>query len=357
MTTSLPAIEYPAHFLGIYERIRTQHAHLLEAAAATIRAMPISDDLRSALAYQTWDNPQPSFILLPLMFIATAEASGGITQRHVDYLPSLMLLSELLAVADDTVDRCIRRSGRDTYAYRFGDASALPFAATLTTLFLQGSHRADPAVFAAASAYCAKFFPLELWEREHTFPEPELFAAWLDHRYNQSIWSTQFVLDSALLLNHQPTLPESVAAALSRIGQDVDDIVNVVEFRETEGENDDLMCGVVTRPMVLAITARPMLAARVAALWQHHRPLAREQLSIAAYQDRRRSLVHDTMRDYIPIRGEILEHGVPATVRAAHVDLQICTDESPDALRPVMHGLAMAFLDRLRACKLAEVTL
>jgi hypothetical protein len=249
----------------------------------------------------------------------------------------------------------VRRSGRQTFAHRFGDASALPMAVTLATLVLQRAQACDGRVFEAATAYFARFFPLELWEREHAFPEPALYDAWLAHRYAQASWSTQFVLDSALTLNDSPTWPTAAVDALNRIGQDVDDIVNVVEFREADGENDDLLCGLVTRPMLQAIEARPELADQIAALWDRHRPLAAEQLSIAAYADRRASLIRDTLPAYLPVRQAILEHGIPAAVRACLADLRTCVRESPEALRPLMRGLAVTFLDRLRALNLVEV--
>ena len=350
-------IEYPAYFRGIYEDIRARHAPLLAGALAAIRALPVGDDLRPALAYQCWENPQPSFILFPLMFIATAEATGGITQRHVDFLPTIMMFSELLAVADDTVDRTARRSGRETFARRFGDASALPLAAALASLVLADARRADARVFDAVASYLPRFFGLELWERDHAFPKPALFEAWLEHRYAQASWSTQVVLDSALLLSGRDPWPTPAVDALNRIGQDVDDIVNVVEFRESDGENDDLMCGVVTRPMLRAIEARPYLATQIANLWDQHRPLAHEQLSIAAYQERRAQLIRDTLPAYVPIRHAILEEGVPATRRDANADLEVCMTETPHELRPLMHGLARAFVDRLGSLRAVEVRL
>jgi hypothetical protein len=348
-------IEYPAHFRGIYDQIRARHAPLLTEAVTAIRDLQIPADLTPSLAYQTWNNPQPSFILFPLMFLATAETTGGITQKHLQYLPTIMLFSELLAVADDTVDRSARRSGRETFARKFGDASALPFAVTLASLVIQQSRRCDLRLMDAVVAYFGQFFPLELWERAHTFPMPDQFSPWLEHRYAQASWSTQFVLDAALILNESATWATSAVDALNRIGQDVDDIVNVVEFREADGENDDLMCGVVTRPMVLAIDARPELAAQIAALWDRHRPLATQQLSIASYQEHRVQLIQDTLPAYVPIRQAILETGVPATVRACLADLRTSVHESPEPLRPLMRGLATGFLDRLRALNLVEV--
>jgi hypothetical protein len=355
MATAASPIEYPSHFRGIFDEVRVRHGRHLDDAIRAIRAMPISDDLRPALAYQTWDNPQPSFILFPLIFLATAEASGGITVRHREHLPVIMLIAELLAVADDTVDRCMRRSGRDTFAYRFGDASALPLVGALEAIVLSRSRRCDERLFEAAAEYFMRFFPLELCERAHTYPDPALYDSWLEHRHAQATWSTKLILDSALVLNERPPWPVAAVAALNRIGQDIDDVVNIVEFREAAGENDDLLSGVVTQPMLHAIDASPGLGEAIAALWDIHRPLAREQLSIAAYHARRAALVRETLPAYLPIRAAILTHGVPATLAGSREDVAISVRESPDALRPLMHQLATAFLERARVCDVAEV--
>jgi hypothetical protein len=355
MATAVSPIQYPTHFRGIYAEVRARHGRHLEDAVRTIRAIPVCDELRPAFAFQTWDNPQPSFILFPLMFLATADTSGGITKRHLDLLPVVMLFSELIAVADDTIDRSCRRSGRETFALRFGDASALPFVATMQAMVLSRTRRCDERLFEATLDYFERFFPLELWERAHTYPDRSLYDSWLEHRHAQATWTTQLVLDSALLLNDQPPWPSAAVAALNRIGQDIDDVVNIMEFREAAGENDDLMSGVVTRSMVHAIDACPGLGDSIEALWSLHRPLAREQLSIAAYQARRAALVRETLPAYLPIRDAILAHGVPATLAGAEGDLELAVRESPEALRPLMHGLATAFLERARAADVAEV--
>jgi geranylgeranyl pyrophosphate synthase len=355
MGNAVREIEYPAHFRGIFDQIRDRHAPLLSSALDTLRALPVPDELKPAMTYQVWTNPQPSFILLPLMFLATAEACGGITAKHVEYLSVVMLVAELLAVADDTVDRCVQRSGRETYAHRFGDGSALAFSAVLVAHVLDLSRRCDERVYAAALFYFKRFFPHEVWETANTFPEPAAFDTWLDHRYAQSIWSTQYILDAALLLSDRPGWPDPAVAALGRIGQDMDDVVNVVEYRERDGENDDLLCGIVTRPLVAALRARPELGAKVSALWDRHRPLARERLSIAEYQKRRAPLLRETQADYQHVRAVILEHGVPTTVRHSRAELEIAIAETPEPLRPVMDGFARAFLDRLDSCKLVEV--
>src|SRR5690606_8221030 len=182
-----------------------------------------------------WENPQPSFILFPFMYLATAEAAGGVTERHRDYLPAILLASELCAVADDAIDRAPRRSGRQTFAARFGDASAVPMACALSTMVLRES-QGNARLQEAATSFFMTFFGLELWERDHTYPDPSLFSEWLEHRYDQAIVATEYVLNSALILHDAPVWPREAVAAFSRIGQDVDDIVNVLEYRERDGE-------------------------------------------------------------------------------------------------------------------------
>jgi hypothetical protein len=75
--------------------------------------------------------PQPSYLLLPLMFLATAEQHGGITERHRAYLPWYMLMMEVCAIIDDTVDRTPLRSGRDSFPERYSDAAAAAFSTFL----------------------------------------------------------------------------------------------------------------------------------------------------------------------------------------------------------------------------------
>jgi hypothetical protein len=346
----LAPIQWPRFFR--YDR-QALYAPYIERARDHIRRGAIPDGLRPFLAYQTWENPQPTYLILPFMFLASAEAAGGITPAHAEYVPTLLLISELMAVADDTVDRTPVRSGRPSFPARFGDGSALPFATTLTTLVIERSWF-NPALVSALSRYFVEFFALELWERRHLYPEPPLFDAWLANRYGQTRVVTDFMLSGALIIHGRSPWPRAAVEALSRIEQDVDDLVNVVEYRAASGENDDLQSGLVTRALTLAIAARPSLAGDVAELWAAYRPLAAEQPSIREYEAARRRVGEQTARLYRSVRDAILQFGVPATIREVLRDYRTAVRETPADLRPFMRELAGTFVRRLRRFEVAR---
>lgn len=342
------AIEFPKMLR--YARAQEAWGPLLVAAIEEIRRGPLSEGLRPHLAYQTWENHQPSFMILPFMFLGSADAAGGIGPQHREYLPIIMLTAEMLAASDDAVDRTPYRSDRPSFPMRFGDASAVPFVANLVTWTLAGSRR-HPAVFAAMQRCYTEFFGLELWERRNTYPSRASLEAWLANRYMQTILVTEFVMNSALLLSGRSPWPDPVIAAFARIQQNVDDIVNIVELRDSDGENDDLQAGVVTRPLILALAARPELADEVEALWEHHRPLARAELSVAELHAQRGRLGRETLPLYRRIREVIVEHGVAGTVREVLQDFHAAVQGSPPELRPFLQEVAGTFVRRLRSCR------
>ncbi len=347
-------IDFPKLYRGIYHRTQPRYGPLIADAVERLRKASVPRDLRPFLGYMVWENPQPSFILLPFMYLATADASGGITRRHEEFLPAIMLTAELCAVADDTVDRSAQRSDRPTFPARFGDPSSVPMAGALLSMILERAHP-HPELFEATTRFWTELFTLELWEREHTYPEQSLFATWLEHRYGQAIVTTEYVLNSARILSEQPVWPHAAAAAFSQIGQDVDDIVNLVEYRESLGENDDLQSGIVTRALIYAVHEVPELAADVEELWSQYRPLSALHLTIPQLQERRAELNQATLPLYARIRRVILEKGVPLAVRQCVVEYHDAVRCSPPALQPLMRDLAMSFLDRLRRCRYVAV--
>src|SRR5687767_11651478 len=133
MTASIP-LQFPKQFRGMFHRVESTYRPLLSEAMKQVHEAPIPAELRPFFAHVTVENPQPAFILIPLMFLSAAEASGGITPRHSDALPSLLLSMEVTAIADDTVDRTPMRSGRMSFPRRFGEASATPFTGALLML-------------------------------------------------------------------------------------------------------------------------------------------------------------------------------------------------------------------------------
>jgi geranylgeranyl pyrophosphate synthase len=349
-------IAFPEFYKGIFERTRAAYGPLISDAIGRIKHLDVSAELRPSLAFQTWDNPQPSFILLPFTYLATAEASGGIQQRHRDYLPAILLMAEYCAVADDTIDRAPTRSGRVTFAAKFGDPSAVPFACALATLVLAQSHH-DERLFEEALRFFMVFHGLELWERENTYPSPAVFATWLEHRYLQATIANEYALNCAVAINGQPPWPRRAVQKLATVGQDVDDIVNIAEYRAASDENDDFQSGIVTRPLIFAMEEVPSLARDVVEFWDHYRSLGALELPIPELQRRRTAVLQKTLPLYNHIRGVILDRGVPRSIRQCLADFRSAVRESPPPLRPLMHELAAAYIDRLRRCRYVDVPL
>jgi hypothetical protein len=290
---------------------------------------------------------------MPLMFLATAHSAGGIGARHRQFLPTLMLMMEVVAVADDTVDRTAMRSGRASFPERFNECSAAPFVGALTALVCERARQCDERAFDLTRRFLVELFSLELWEHHHVYPARAEFEVWLEHRYRQAAIAVQIALDCALALAGKPPLPREVSRAFSSLCQDVDDIVNLVEYRERDGENDDLKMGIVTRPLLFAVRARSTLAGDVETLWAHHRGRARARFDrVDVDRDDARAI-----EQYVRIRDEIIAHGVPPAIREVLRDLRTCTDETPRELRKVMREMAAAFVDRLRRCELVDVTI
>lgn len=347
-------IKFPEFYRGIYSHTQPKYGPLIARAMEQLRGAEVPGYFRPFLAYMVWENPQPSFILLPFMYLATAEASGGITRRHEEYLPTIMLTAELCAVADDTVDRAPRRSGRATFPARFGDASSVPMAGVLLSMILDHS-RYDEELFEAVKTFYVDLFSLELWERENAYPPPALVEKALEHSYDQAMVATGWALNSARIVSKQPVWPRPAVAALARIAQDVDDIVNLVEYRESDGENDDLQSGIVTRPLMFAVREVPELARDVEDLWSQYRPLAQLQLSIRELQEQRAAITRSTRPLYSKIRRVILERGVPVAVEQCLTEVDESVRESPPDLQPLMYELAFAFVDRLRRCRYVDL--
>jgi hypothetical protein len=348
-------IVFPEFYKGIFERTRAAYGPLIAEAIGKIKDLSVSAELRPSLAFQTWDNPQPSFILLPFTYLGTAEASGGIRQRHRDYLPAILLMAEYCAVADDTIDRAPTRSGRVTFSAKFGDPSAVPFACALSNLVLAESHH-DERLFEEAMRFFMVFHGLELWERENTYPPPAMFKTWLEHRYQQATIANEYALNCAVAINDEPQWPRAAVEKYASVGQDVDDIVNIAEYRAASDENDDLQSGIVTRPLIFAIEEVPSLARDVVEFWDHYRSLGALELSIPELQRRRAAVLQKTLPLYNHIRRVILDRGVPRSIRQCLADFRSAVRESPPPLRPLMHELGAAFIDRLRRCYYVNVS-
>ncbi len=348
MTASLP-IQFPNQFRGMFQRVQSTYRPLLEEALRKVHGLPIPSELRPFFDHITVESSQPSFMLMPLMFLAAAEASGGITRRHIDALPSLLLSMEATAITDDTVDRTPMRSGRMSFPQRFGEASATPFIGTLLVLIAQQS-RSCPAEFTDATThYILELFSKFLWERQNTYPEPALFEHWLDQRYAGTRVATEFAVNSSLALNGRAPLPHAVLESFSSIFQDVDDIVGILERRDEQGENDDLQMGIVTRPMLLTLARQPELTESVEQLWREYRPL--HPASLLEFQKQHAEIANRTSLLHRRLRVALLEIGIPEAVHLMVGDLRRCVEEAPASVRPFVRELALSVVDRLRRCE------
>ena len=263
----LATLQYPQFFQGLFARRREHFAPLIEDARARLHALAVPAALRPFYDTVIRENPQPSFMLVPLMFLATAEASGGVQAAHREFLPYLMLSMEAIAILDDTVDGTPMRSGRPTFAARFGEASATPFVSTLVALITRDLARHEPRMLDITTGLFVDLGSCQLWERHHAYPTIDQFEDWLENRYQQSMVGTSFGLDTALLLNGRGLASAAIQRPFGRILQDVDDLVNLLEERGAAGEGDDLLLGLVTRPLILTLERYPAMRADLSALW------------------------------------------------------------------------------------------
>jgi hypothetical protein len=342
------SIRWPDQFRGLFERVTATHGHLVEHALRELQIADVPAKLRPFFDHVSVESVQPSFMLVPLIFLAAAEASGGVTEAHVHALPILLLGMEAVAINDDAVDRTPARSGRMSFPMRFGHSSATPFTGALFMLIAERWKKC-PAPFVEATVHyhlhlCSMF----LWEWQNVYPTPERFAASVENRYDETRITVEYTIDSALALNGLPGLPRAAIEPFSRIFQDVDDIVNLVERRDDLGENEDLRMGVVTRPLLMTLERVPSLYADVELLWEHYRPL--RSASIVDFQERQGVVGDATQPQNDAIRAALLEIGVPETVRCMLADANRCVLETPEALRPFVRELVLTIMERLYHC-------
>ena len=351
--TERARLDYPERFRGLFTEVRAEYVPLLEDARDELSTLSIPGELRPFFDYVVRDNPQPSFMLLPLLFLFTAEQSGGIAAAHRRYLPVMMLGMEIVAICDDTVDRTPSRSGRPTFPARFGEGSSTPFTAALMAMVAERARRVDARILEVTMRFFVDLFANELWERHHLYPGPELFDRWLGHRYRQSEEGASFALNTALLLNDRAPLSTDATAAFGRVFQDVDDVVSLLEERDAQGENDDVTMGMVTRPLLDALAARPALLEELLELWTVSRALG---LASIADQARERERLGATIAARAhPILASIVELGVPKVVERVLQDCRACVEASPPSLRRVTRRMTSTFADRLRRCGTREL--
>jgi len=338
-------IHFPKLFRGIYAEREARYGPLILEARASLSKLGSHADAGTMLRYQILENPQPSFLLIPFMFLAAADMTGGVKKEHRDYLPTILLFSELWAVADDTVDRSLTRSDRLTFPARFGDASAVPFALLLAGIIAEQSAY-HPQLSALVRSHYQEFFALEVWERANIYPEPSVFPEWLRRRYMQATLATELALNAAAIISGTELWPREAVILFSAVGQDVDDIVNLIECRVLDGENDDLQSGIVTRPLLLAIENVPDLLPRVLRLWSEYRDAELDHPSIRVVQTRRDEVTKRTRDLYTGIRDDVVKYGVPQTIEHCAHEVERA-ETMPTAFRSLTIQLAQAFADRL----------
>ena len=341
------AVRFPERFRGIFERHQERFTLLIAEARDELRILDVPPIIRAQYEYAVLEHAQPSFMLLPMLYLAMADHVGGATERHRRYLPSYLLAMELVAVLDDTVDRTPCRSGRQTYPRRFGARSATPFCSfMLNTILVQTADRAPeilPLVTGLFHTLCA----LQTWEYHARYPDPtpEGCARWLQHHYDAVTPAVAHSLDSALRLHGLTPLPHEVCTRFGEIMQDVDDVVNLVEQREQNGENDDLKMGIVTHPLLSALRVDRRAHHLTTALWQRYR-----QAGDAAREDFESSMARcheETRAEFRALRELLILRGVPATTRKIAADADACVAAAPAELRPCVGEMVQSFVNRL----------
>ncbi|MBA3469823.1 MAG: polyprenyl synthetase family protein [Herpetosiphonaceae bacterium] len=338
---------YPTRFKGVFSQRKDRYEPFIATARQTLASAPIPAVLQPWYHSMVTANPQPSFILLPLIFLAVADESGGITSAHEEYLPVLMLAMEACALMDDTVDRTRMRSDRPTFPETFGDVSSVPMLAALLGVIFQETQRIDSRILGDLAQLFTLLGSLELWEYHHRYPsDSQTLALWLDHRYAQVTPAVTYAFNAALLLNQQPPIPPHVAQSFAEIFQDVDDIVNIQEQRQLVGEHDDLKMGMVTHPLLVSMAA-PAVRSGLIDLWAVYRSLQFLPRHELTSQVRRMDALAPLQATYQSVHSIIEQIGIPATLEKIHQDAASCVEAVPAELKQLMGELVAAFIDRI----------
>jgi hypothetical protein len=334
---------HPNQFKGLFEHLSRSYAPLIEEARRELRALPVPEVVRQNYQFVI-DRPQPSFILLPLMYLSLADQLGGITERHRRYLPWQMLAKELIAVYDDTIDYTPFRSGLPTYQARYGPASATVFGGFLQSVLVEKTAACAPELLPLLTETFETLCSLEVWEHQSRYPDISIpsFAAWIRRRNTMAVQVNSYSLDSALLLHGAERLPWEALVRLGDVGQDVDDLVNIVEEREKSGENDDLKMGIPTYPLLATLEAEPSARGLLETVWRSYafHPSGAPS-SPDSHEEQARS-AHRALVDLI------LRRGVKPTIDKIIADAEASVAATPAHLRLCMGAFNFAFLNRLR---------
>jgi geranylgeranyl pyrophosphate synthase len=331
---------FPEKFQGVFLRRRSRYEPLIVEARDALRAATLPSPIAPYYAYGVLEHEQPSFVLAPLMYLSMAESHGGITERHRRYLPAFLLMVELIGVLDDTVDHTPYRSGRLTYWRRFGAASAAPFACFLFNAALERTLDTAPELVPLVTRMFSQVCAAEVWEHDSRFPEVTVDAlrGWLARHYDAVPAAIAHSLDSALVLHGHGPLDPEVYRRFAELQQDVDDLVNFVERREDDGENDDLKMGIVTFPLLAAVRDSATAALALERLWAAHRVAGDEA---GAQHDA------ETMAAYHVLSEHMEVTGVPATLHKIAIDADAAIAAAAPSARPAVADLVWTFVERL----------
>ena len=343
-------ILFPERFAGLFKAGEPRFAPLLEEARAALARLDVHEDLRVPYRYLVADSVQPAYMLLPLLYLALAEELGGVTARHRAYLPWYLLAMELAALLDDATDCTPMRGGRPSYPQQFGELFTIPTTGFLLSTLLQGTWADVPELGPMTVAFFRSLCSTEMVEHRTRYPAPDQWEKRLAERYGVMHEALSHCFNSAVVLHGAPQFPREVTYPLAELIQDVDDVVNIVEDRDLDGENADFEVGIVTFPLVAAASADPQTGELVESLWATCRAVdAADRYSFAAgvgERRRRRPLEHTT------IRAALLERGVPATRRKILASADSCEKESSGALRRFLHSVSSAFVNRLESARI-----
>lgn len=341
-------IEPPAQYGAVFDRASRRYMPLLEEAKETLRSFPVPDAIRPHYLQIVDGRPQPAFILLPLLSLHLAEATGGVTARHRAYLPWQMLAFELIALYDDTVDYTPTRSGVATYTARHGAAAAAALSGFLFSVVSGRTSEICPELSPHLTRMFENLCAMELWEHESRYPQasPPAIDRWIRRRYDAVPPCNAYVLDGALELHGLPPIAAAVHRYFGDLMQDVDDLVSIVEERDKQGENCDLRMGIPSYPLLATLRAEPSAAVLLEELWRPYRALPRRARH-EHHEDIAR-IERDTARAHGQLVELILAHGVNATVAKVLHEAERVTELSPAHARSCMREYAYSVVDRLR---------
>lgn len=334
-------IAFPEKFQGVFARARPHLEPLIGEARETLRASHVPSVIEPYYAYGVLEHAQPSFVLAPLMFLAMAESQGGITARHREYLPAFLLMVELIGILDDTVDHTPYRSGRQAYWRRFGAPSAAPFSCFLFNAALERTRATAPELVPLVTEMFAEICAAEVWEHGSRYPEASVASLrlWLGRHYDAVPAAIAHSLDGALVLHGRPRLDPEVFRRFAELQQDVDDIVNFVERRELDGENDDLEMGIVTHPLLAAVRDSDAAASALEVLWAPRR----EALASVTPE---RTIPRDEAT-YALLAQRIELVGIPSTLLKIAADADAAIAATAPSARDCVADLVWTFVERL----------